>query len=119
MAHLRPKDWVAEVDALFGFVQNHIRYTRDIRGVETVQPAEYVLDRGTGDCDDKAILLASMLEAVGHPTRFVAVGFGGGKFNHVYTETLLGRKWLALDPTEPVKMGWFPPNVRTRLVIDN
>lgn len=119
VAHLTQKDYAAEVQAIFNYVQNYIRYTRDIRGVETIQPAEYVLSRGTGDCDDKAVLLASMLESIGHPTRFVALGFRGNKFSHVLVESKIGNKWVALETTEPVRMGWYPPKVQNRLVIYN
>ena len=119
VAHLRQKDYAAEAHALFTYVQNNIRYTRDIRGVETIQPAEFVLMRGTGDCDDKCVLLAAMLESIGHPTRFVAVGFKGRKFSHVLVETKIGNKWVALETTEPVRMGWYPPKVQSRMVIYN
>lgn len=112
---------MAEIQALFQFVQNSIRYTRDIRGVETLQPADYVLSRRTGDCDDKGILLASMLEAIGHPTRFVALAFKPGKFSHVLVETRRSHKndWISLETTEPVRLGWYPPDVVNRLVIHN
>lgn len=119
VAHLGQKDYAAEAQALFNFVQNYIRYTRDIRGVETIQPAEYVLSRATGDCDDKCVLLASMLESIGHPTRFVALGFKAGKFSHVLVETKIGEKWVAMETTEPVRMGWYPPKVQSRMVIYN
>jgi len=78
-----------------------------------------VLSRGTGDCDDKAVLLASMLESIGHPTRFVALAFKAGKYSHVLVESKIGNKWVALETTEPVRIGWYPPKVQKRLVIYN
>lgn len=120
VAHLRQKDWGAEIAALFFFVRDQIRYLRDINNVETLHEADRVLTIGLGDCDDKCILLASMLETIGHPARFVALSFDGGQFSHVIVETLLGKpprgRWLALDPTENVAPGWYPPKVTGRMV---
>lgn len=109
--HLPQKDYENEVAAIFSFVQNRIRYVRDIRNVETVHYAEQILKQAHGDCDDKAILLASLLEAVGKPTRFVAVAFEPGHYSHVFTDVAYKRGWLSLDPTEPQPIGWRPPGI--------
>lgn len=114
--NLPQKSWQAEVKAIFDYVQNDIRYVRDISGTETLHTAERVFEQQAGDCDDKAILLASYLKTIGHPVRFVAVGFEPGHFSHVITETLIGNKWVPLDPTEPYPMGWMPPHVKSRMV---
>lgn len=116
---LRQKDWTAEVTALYNFVKNRIRYLRDIRGVETLHTADKILSNEQGDCDDKSVLLASLLESIGHPTRFVAIGFSPGKFSHVYVETKMGDKWVPLETTEPVPMGWKPQNIKATLIIYN
>jgi len=109
---LPQKDYLNEIATLFDFVQNNIRYVRDIRNVETIHFPEQVLKQAHGDCDDKAILLASLLEATGKPTRFVAVGFQPDTFSHVFTDVSIGRdKWISLDPTEPQPMGWRPPGI--------
>ena len=117
--YLKQKAYLDEVKVLFDFVQNRIRYIRDIHTVETVHLPEKVLEYGQGDCDDKAILLSSMLESIGHPTRFVAVGFRERPYSHVFTETKVGNKWLALDPTDDKPMGWKPPNITSTLIIYN
>lgn len=114
--YLRPKDWAGQVNALFEYVRDQIRYVHDTWGVELVHAPREVMAAGQGDCDDKAILLASMLESVGHPARFVAMGFKPGHFEHVITQTLIGRRWVSLDPTEPVRVGWEPPNIQCRMI---
>lgn len=122
---LPPKDYLGEVHALWLFVLEQIRYLRDTCDVEVLHYAEQVLERGQGDCDDKSILLAAMLEAIGHPTRFVAVGFQTGWLSHVIVETLMGdnpaddNSWFPLDATEARPFGWTPPYVRFRMVIHN
>jgi transglutaminase-like putative cysteine protease len=94
------KDWMGEVAAVFGWVRDHIRYVRDINGVETVQTPLATMELEAGDCDDKSTLLATLLETIGHPTRFVAVGFSRpGAYSHVYVETRVGDRWLPLDAT--------------------
>lgn len=103
------KDYVCEAIALHRFVRDSIRYVQDPNGVELVQEPQKTLEFGTGDCDDKATLLAAMLEAIGHPTRFRVVGTEPGVFSHVYVETKIGQHWIAAETTEPVELGWQPP----------
>ena len=51
-----------------------------------------------GDCDDRAILTQSLLESLGYPTRFVLVrGPGRSDYSHVYSEALVGERWIPLD----------------------
>jgi transglutaminase-like putative cysteine protease len=120
LAGLRPKDWVGEVNSIFSFVRDHVRYVRDIHGVETIQTPLATLDLQAGDCDDKSTLLATLLESVGHPTRFVAVGYERpGAYSHVYVETRIGRRWIPLDATILQPMGWSPRPSKARLVVHN
>lgn len=112
------KDWPGEIRALHAYVRDQIRYVRDIRGVETLHTPEKLLEIRQGDCDDKSVLLASLLEAIGHPTRFVAISLIPGKFCHVYVETKIGAAWVPLETTEPVEVGWAPKFVE-KLVIHN
>lgn len=118
---LPQKDGIGEIRKLFDYVQNSIRYVRDIHNVETLAPPEQTMSQESGDCDDKAVLLASLLEAIGHPTRFVAVGFQPENYSHVFVDTRVGPpgKWLSLDPTEPYPMGWRPPNIVSVLPWNN
>ncbi len=104
------KDFRGEIDRLFVWVRDNVRYTRDVRGVETVQTPAKTLEYMQGDCDDQVTLLAALLESVGIEARFKAVGFSPGTFQHVYLEARDNGNWIALDPTEQVATGWFPPN---------
>lgn len=121
---LQQKNFVGEVKRLHGFVRDNVRYVRDIHGVETIQTPPKTLEFGYGDCDDKATLLAALLESIGHPTRFVAIGMQPGKLSHVYVETLIGPNrspdsWIGLETTEPVPAGWKPRNVAARMMVYN
>jgi transglutaminase-like putative cysteine protease len=121
LSHVRgfdQKDWYSEIAAIHALVRDKIRYVRDINGVETLHTPDQILKRGQGDCDDKSILLAALLESIGHPTRFVAVDINGRGFSHVYVETKIGNKWVGLETTEPWDLGRVVPSVE-RMVLHN
>lgn len=115
-AGLKQKDFRGEIDRLFSYVRDNIRYVKDINGTETVHDVPHILAQGAGDCDDKSILLASLLESIGHPTRFVAIGEQPGSYCHVFVETRIGKGWIPLETTEPVAAGWSYPVKSQRLV---
>ncbi len=117
--HLPQKDFAGEVREIFSFVQSQVRYVYDIADVETLQTPPVTLHTRAGDCDDKSTLLAAMLESIGHKTRFVACGFSPGQIEHVYVETKIGERWVALDATEPNAMGWQPPYVGNPIIRHN
>lgn len=115
---LPARDYRGQIHRLFHWVKQHIRYVNDPREVETISTAAATLKMACGDCDDMSVLLASLLEALGHPTRFAAYGFGNGPYSHVLVETRLGESlWLSLDPTVASStVGWKPPKA-TRLML--
>lgn len=114
--NIAQKDWRGEISAIHEFVKNDIRYVKDINGIETVQSPVQTLRLGAGDCDDKTVLAAALLEAIGHPTRLKAVGFIPNNFNHVFPETKIGNKWVSVETTEPVQLGWIPPGLKAVMI---
>lgn len=122
VSHVPQKDWLGQVRALFYFVRDRIRYVMDPNDVETLSTPSYLLANMSAgaDCDDKSILLATLLEATGHPARFMAVGFNAGDLSHVYVETRIGERWVPLDPTELGDVGelaFDPATVRERWIV--
>lgn len=117
--HLHQKDYVSEARALQAYVRDNIRYIKDIRGVETIQTPVQTLRLGAGDCDDKATLVASLLESIGHPTLFLAVGFQKDKVSHVLVQTKIGTRWVCVECTENVPLGWCPPGIKARMIQRN
>lgn len=104
------RDQLAEVNALFEFVRDDIRYVRDVVGIETLADPRITLRRMVGDCDDQSTLLATLAEAVGYPTRFVMAGYRSPSvFDHVYVQVLAGGQWIDADPTEDGPLGYAPP----------
>lgn len=104
------KQYAAEAKAIQEWVRSNIRYTRDVNGVETLQVPEKTLEYGHGDCDDHAMLIAALLESIGHPTRFRAISVGRN-FSHVFTETKIGPQWKSVETTEAWPMGFVPANI--------
>jgi hypothetical protein len=119
VAHLPPKEYPSEAAEIHNFVRDQIRYVRDTTETENLVEPVTLLDMRQGDCASKAVLLASLLESIGHPTRFVAVGHDPDSFEHVFVETKIARAWIASETTEPVDFGWSPPNYEYRLIIFN
>lgn len=123
-SNLDPKDSVGEIKTLWQWVLQNFRYVKDICDVETLHTVDVLLEKMSGDCDDASVLLASLLESIGHPTRFAALAFSGNNFEHVLVQTPLGNPrddacWISLDATEDRPFGWFPPGVVTRMLIHN
>lgn len=115
-AYVPEKDKSGEITALQHFVRDSVRYTQDPYDTEMVQTPKRTLEIQTGDCDDKATLLAALLGSIGIPPRFVAVGFNGGPYSHVLTEARLGTKWIPLETIVAGKEpGWFPPGVTRQM----
>jgi transglutaminase-like putative cysteine protease len=111
------KNFGGEAAALCNWVRSNIRYVRDINEVETVQTPLKTLDIGQGDCDDQASLLASLLEAVGFPTRFMAIKTAAfGPFIHVLAQAKIGREWVPLETTENWEPGTFPIQIAGSMI---
>lgn len=114
--NLPPKKWSLEARAIHNYVRDNIRYTRDIAGCETLQTPIQTLRVQQGDCDDKSVLVAALLGAIGHPVRFVAVGSEKNIFTHVFPQTKIAGKWLTLETTENWELGRTPKNIKAYMV---
>jgi len=100
-----PYDQAAEAEALQAFVRDNIRYVRDVNGVETVQSPRLTLRTGSGDCDDKTGLLASLLYSIGFPVRYVLAATNPRQptqFTHIYPEAAIRNLgWVPLETIIP------------------
>lgn len=116
VADLPNKAYKREVQAIHNYVYSSIRYTRDIRGIETVQTPIQTIRLSQGDCDDHSVLVASLLESIGHKTRLVAVGFQSGHYSHVFAQTKVGPRWVAVETTENWPIGKIPDNIVSKMI---
>lgn len=114
------KNFAGQAERLQNYVRNNIQYVKDITGLETVQTPDRTLQNRAGDCDDQAVLLATLLETIGHPTRFVAIKLNAlGPYVHVFTETKVGPRWLPAETTEDWPLGFHPPKFAKRMIVNN
>jgi hypothetical protein len=105
------KDYLGEIDALFRWVQRHVRYTKDPFRIEVLHSARRMLELKAGDCDDMTIVLGALIKSVGHPVRIVLTGpdpLRPDLFSHIYLEARHHDQWIPLDATMPHGMGWSP-----------
>lgn len=122
---------IYQVCALFDMVREDIEYVSDPRSNDVWEPANVTLRIGAGDCEDQAILLSSMIEAIGGTTRIYLTD------NHAFTGVYIGTgdtaienvvkgirtyygdvdvnyitdkygTWLMLDPTSSLYAGGLP-----------
>ena len=121
---ISPKDYMGEIRALYEYVRDEVDYRRDATFLDTfVTPDRMVRDilfgNGAADCDDKALLLASMLLHIGQVPRFVLTNnVPGGSYNHIYVQVKNPKsgEWIGLETTEPVEMGWEAPTFKRGLI---
>ncbi len=98
------------VDAVVGWLHDHIRYERGYTSVAT--QAQDVLSLGFGVCQDFAHVAAGMLRAIGVPARYVSglMASQSGE-THAWIEYYhLTEGWLPADPTRR-KVTPFPDDL--------
>ena len=98
-------------DAIVKYVQKNIAYASDPVGEDFWAPPAETLDAKAGDCDDQALLIASMCIAVGIPARLRIVLDNNGQNGHAFAEILAGT-------TDPTKVSRYDtplaePNIRS------
>jgi transglutaminase superfamily protein len=105
----------AALGAIYRFIQDRIRFVPDPVGTQMVQSPRATLEFGSGNCAQRATLLAAMARSVGVPAdlrfRVAALNprFPSG-FSHVYVVANVGGKQIPLDPTYP----GIPPGAEPR-----
>jgi hypothetical protein len=106
---------------IYNYVRDTIKYVKDPRYTELdfdyIQTTKQTLERSAGDCDDQAVLLASMLESVGYGINLCLIDTGGNDppvFNHMNVKVTVDSKEYVLDATcKTCKMGDNPTGKMT------
>jgi hypothetical protein len=112
-------DDYAEANALYAWVKQHIRFTKDPVNKEKLYPPSELLKIRAGDCDDISMLLSTLLMAVGYPARLMTVATPGApdQFSHVYVEAEIppgSGNWIAVDPARADSQFGVAPPITTR-----
>lgn len=70
---------------LYEYVRDEIKYIKDPSGFDFIQKPEITMKLNAGDCEDKAILLASLLMAISFEAALIFVDTDNdGTVDHVY-----------------------------------
>ena len=95
-AGLEPGDYNSEILAIYNWVDSHVRYVQDPHGVELLIAPQRLIAmakqsegqglKASGDCDDIAMLTASMLMAIGNECRLIVCGFEPNNPTHVFCQ---------------------------------
>ena len=92
---------ICNAKAIYYFVRDNMRYVSDPTTYEYVKTPREALRTRIGDCDDAAVILSNLFQAIGIPTRFVFIP------QHVYVQLKIPEApkkyqdggWINADPT--------------------
>lgn len=105
---------------LFTWSRDEIRFQEDPPEIERVADFRRTSELRFGDCDDKAVWLATALLCKGYQPRFRIQSYQGTTWDHVYCDAWCWSKmrWVCMDPSADghsgfvADMGWrqaLPP----------
>lgn len=109
---LADDDQLSQIYRLSNFVRDHVQFLRDPHLGEYIISPLVMLDKiaasgkATGDCDDHVLLLNSLAQSIGFPTRVVGVKANSDLYNHVLSSIYFRNKWVDIDST--IKIGEQP-----------
>lgn len=118
-----PRHYKEQAACLLKWVQDNIYYVNEPG--ERLQDPLYTVRVGMGDCDDLAIVLCSLFEAIRLPWRLVLSGKNGhgkmvrhmegdpyrkAQYAHIYCcvgdKPFTPSQWIMCEPTMKVPLGW-------------
>jgi hypothetical protein len=94
---LRNVDQIA--GAIYKWITKNINYVRDPWNIERIQSPDVTIRQKAGDCDDHAILSATLLQSLGIQTGFRIVSRTGRTYDHIYTVFRSPQGWKSFDTT--------------------
>lgn len=109
---VQPKDYLSEMLAVRNFVAERCRYANDPVALELVKDPQRMIEEiqthgiTVVDCDEYALLIATMCRQLGRQSEWVTVGFGEqNHFSHVFDRSKEPKtaKWIVLDPVAGTK----------------
>lgn len=104
------RDYRGEAEAIFLWVRENIRYTRDPEGMELFRKPIRTIQLGIADCDDMTILIGSLLSTIGHVIILRVIGVSSNNPEHIYPLTCIPpddpTECIALDATRSEPVGW-------------
>jgi transglutaminase-like putative cysteine protease len=97
------RDGMCELQAIYRFVVENVRYTGDVAKVDTFAGPLRVLQMGGGDCDEHMIVNAALAIANGFTAKARITSNHGTTWDHIYCMVGLpkgrNQQWIPLDST--------------------
>ena len=94
---------MCEIRAIFDLVKRRVRYTGDVRGMDTYQSAKRSLEWGGGVCDESCVAMTSLLRHLVFQVGVRVADTGGNDWDHVYAIVGIPKdtptSYVALDTT--------------------
>lgn len=91
--------------AIYNNVKKNVKYVNDPAGeVESIKSGRQTLADGYGDCDDYAVLISSLLAALGFNPTFVLAKYDSdpdSPYGHIYTIAYSDDERFVFDPVIP------------------
>ncbi|WP_440953493.1 transglutaminase domain-containing protein [Methanococcoides sp. FTZ1] len=88
---------IYQVCSLFDHLKSNIKYMTDPRGEDYWATPDETIKVSAGDCDDSAILISSLIEAIGGSTRIYFTD------THAFTTVYIGKGEVAKENIDAVK----------------
>lgn len=103
-AHLSAHSETPEIfQCVFNFVKDNVRYIQDVGGrIEKIKDARTTIQDGYGDCDDQAIVNATLLAILGYEPKLALAKYNDNddsNFSHVYCVCYVNGKRFVFDTT--------------------
>lgn len=101
------QDFASETRAVWRWIRDHVEYRADPVGTQWIQdPFETAVTSKAGNCANMTILSGTLLQALGHPARALAVRWEGrDTFSHAVAAD--DRVGVVCDPVNPA-FEWPP-----------
>lgn len=123
--HVAERDQVGEVEAVWQFVRDHVRYLRDPWSADGLEvfttPKRLLQDIASGtaaeDCDGHVILASALIETIGYPTRYRIGGVPPDHFRHIWLEAQTNKGWLPVELTKKDETFDYDPSHRFPLTL--
>jgi transglutaminase-like putative cysteine protease len=113
-----PKDDACRASRIYALVKSRMRYVPDPVNVEAFGLASFHLEniantgQTQGDCDDGAVLVATMATAVGLESRYAVASFRSDReLHHVWAEVKLPQGWYPMDTFRSERLQLEPTRV--------
>jgi hypothetical protein len=103
-----PMNAAAQVQAVYQWVVQNIRFVNDPPGHELVQAADFTLLHRAGDCDCITTLVLSLLGGMGIDGDLVTVATDPerpNEFSHIYPRAYTGNQTIAVDAARELETG--------------